>query len=56
MLGECRDYVQMEIEDEEMRKEAFECLLSIGMVNDCMLTKEIVEDVVKHLKNESMNE
>ncbi len=56
VLGECRDYVQMEIENEEMRKEAFECLLSIGMVNDCMLTKEIVEDVVKHLKNESMNE
>ena len=56
LLGEYRDYVQMEIEDEEMRKEAFECLLGIGIVNDCVLNKETIADVVKHLKNEGKAE
>lgn len=52
-LGHYRKYVKEKVTDYRLREEAFECLLSIGLVNDCVLPKEVVEDVVRHLMSEN---
>lgn len=52
-LGEYRGQIQSELEDPKVRSEAFECLLSIGLVNDCMLTEDVIFDVIRHLVKEN---
>ena len=52
-LGEYRDYVKSKIASQKVRGEVFQHLLEAGLENECHLTSEMVEKIVKSYLTEN---